>query len=322
MKQIIVLALLNCVVNTSYSQIDSLLLKNCEKKYEQKIEENADLKKDLRSANANLSLLNQAYGKDTFELQKQIINLRFELNSEKQKVSDMSENKIKRERDDLQLKIDSLNTVIINQYQTIADKDKQITNEKANAKTTADNAINIGKAAALSNIVNTYKNLPFDAIIKSSTKESVSRDMQLTVNNQEVKPVFNDLQIYFNVQGLLSTKFDAIQNKNAETQLSQIKRQSKLVDGLKDDIEFYKDFNAALKETIIKLVNLDNQKLTGGDSEVQKLKFNEIVTILVDYIYNYYDYAKYPYLSDIVLEIVKRKKLNADADITDLLLRL
>lgn len=314
MKKIIVLTILFCGVISAYTQTDSLFLKN----YEQKILENSKLKNDLQTEKQNFSDLSDAYKKDTLALQKQIKDLRNEVFSEKRKVSDLNKNKIKEERDNLQTKVDSLNTVISKQNQIITDKDKQITNEKANAKTTADKAKNDGKAEALASIVNSYRDLPFDDIIKSSSKESVARDMQLVGNNLEVKTVLNDLQIYFNAQELLSEKFVAVQIKNAQTKLSQIKRQSKLIETLKDNVMLYQDFNTALKETINKIHELDKQTLADGDSDIQKLKFNDIITIM-DYMYNYYHYVNYPYLSKIVLEIIKRKHPNVDADITDLL---
>lgn len=318
MKKIIALTILFCGVIPAYSQTDTLLLKY----YEQKILENSKLKTDLQTEKQNFSDLSAAYKKDTLSKQNQIKDLRNEVSSLKQKVSDLNKDKIKEDRDNLQTKVDSLNKVISKQNQIIAGKDMQIVNEKTNAKTTADNARNDGKAEALTSIVNSYKNRLFDDLIKSSTKESVARDMQLVGNNPELKPVLNDLQIYFNAQELLSKKFDAVQVKNAQTQLSPIKYQSKLLNVLKDNVEFYQDFNTALKETISKLVDLDKQTSASGDSEIQKMKFKDIVNDLADYMYNYYDYAKYPYLSDIVLEIIKRKRSNADADITDLLIKL
>ena len=199
MKKIIALTILFCSVISAYSQIDSLFLKY----YEEKILENSKLKNDLQTEKQNFSDLSDAYKKDTLALQNQIKNLRNEVSSEKQKVSDLNKNKIKEERDNLQTKVESLNTVISQQNQTIADKDKQIKYEKANAKTTADNAKNDGKAEALASIVNLYKNRTFDDLIKSSTKESVTRDMQLVGNNPEIMPVINDLQIYFKAQELL-----------------------------------------------------------------------------------------------------------------------
>jgi len=320
MKKVVVLSILFFGVIPAYSQTDTLLLKY----YEQKILENSQLKIELQTEKQNFSNLSNAYKKDTLTLQNQIKELRNEVSSLKQKVSDLNKDKIKEERDNLQKKVDSLNILISQKSQTIIDKDKQITNEKANVKITAENAKNDGKAEALAGIVNSYKNKLFDDLIKSSTKESVARDMQLVGNNPEAKPVLNDLQIYFNAQELLSKKFDAVQIKNAQVQLSQMKRQSKLLDALKNNIESYLDidFNTALKETISKLVDLDKKKSAAGDSDVQKLKYKDIVNDLADYMYNYYDYVNYPYLADIVLEIIKRKRYNADADITDLLIKL
>lgn len=322
MKKIIVFTILFCGTISAYSQTDSLLLK----KFEQNIIENINsikdiLLNDLQIEKKNLDFRN-AYNKDTLALHNQIKDLRIELSSEKQKVLDLNKNIVKEERDNLRTKVDSLKIAISHQNKTIEDKERQITYEQAKAQASAENAKNKGKAEVLANIVNSYKNKSFDDLIKSSTKESLVRDMQVLGNNPEVNSVLNDLQIYFNALELLSNKFDGIQINNAQTQLSQIKRQSKMLDYLKENLEFYKDFNTALKERISSLVNLDSKKLAGGDSEIQKLKFKDIINILSDYMYDYYDYAKYPYLSDIVSEIIKRKKFNADEEITDLLKKL
>ena len=315
MKEIVVLSILVFGVIPAFSQTDSLLLE----KYEQKIIENSKLKTELQTERLNFSALSVAYKRDTLALQKQIIDLSDELSSEKRKVSDLNKKKIKAERDNLNTKVDSLKIVISDQKQTISGKDKEIFDLKASAKTSVENAKNEGKAEAFADITELYKNQSFDYIIKSSGDESAARDFQLVGDIPEVKPVINDLLNYFKALELLSRKYDGTQIKNAQTQLSQIKRQSELLDALKDDVEFYQDFSNALKETIGKLVDFDNRKSAGSDSEIQKLKFNEIITILTDYIYNYYDYDRYQYLYDIVLEIIKLKQLDADANVADLL---
>ena len=318
MKKIIILIISFFGVISAYAQTDSFLLKQ----YEQKILEISQLKNDLQKEKQNNSDLSDAYKKYVEASKKEIKELRNEVSSEKQKVSDLNKNKIKEERDYLQTKVESLNAVISKQYQTNKYKDSQILSEKAIAKTSADQAKKDGKAEILASVAKSYNVELFDDLIISSTKESVARDEQLLENDREVEPILNDLETYFKAKELLSAKFDAIQIKNAQTLLSQINRQSKLLDALKDDVEFYQAYNTALKITIGNLVNLDGRKSADGDSGIQKLKFNEIVIILTDYMYNYYDYAKYPSLSDIVSEIIKRKHLNADADIADLIINL
>ena len=318
MKKVFVLIILICSVISTYSQTDSLFLKN----YEQKILENNKLRSELQEEKQNFSALNEAYKKDTLALQKEIRDLSGEVAMEKEKVSELNKNKIKEERDNLLKKVDSLNAVISKQNQLIVDKDKQIINEKANAKTSADSAKNNGKAEAFSSIINFYKNHSFDDLIQSSTLESIGRDLQLVGNNPEVNLILNDLQIYFSALELISQKYDAVNIKSAQTQLNLIKQQSKLLDVLKVNVEYYEDFNTDLKKTIEKIVDLDKIKTAAGSPEIQKLKFNEVLSILTDYMYNYYDYAKYPYLSEIMLEIIKRKQPNADSSIIDLLQRL
>jgi predicted N-acyltransferase len=138
----------------------------------------------------------------------------------------------------------------------------------------------------------------------------------------EINPILLDLEAYFEVSELLEQKHNAIQIKNAQAKLTQIKRESVSLDKLKEDVEYYKGFNDELKLTIGKLIDIDRRKVAGDNQEIQELKRNEISSILFDYIYNYYDYANYPYLSNTILEIIKRKSPNPDADVSDLLTKL
>lgn len=317
MKKLIVITLFLSRICLTYTQTDSLLLKN----YEQKIIENSKLNNELEIEKKKFYDLSNAYKNDTLALQKLIKDLRKEVSSEKQEVLKLNKNKILGERDSLQKQVDSLIDEISIQVKTIAAKDSLIKEESVKAKTLADKAKNDGKAEILASIVNTYKNRPFDDLIKSSTKASVARDIQLLGNNTEVKTVLNDLLIYFNALELLSKKFDPVQIKTAQTQLGQINRPSKLLDALREDVMFYQDFYIELKETMNKIIFLDGYESADDDSEFQKSKLDKIIIIL-DYMYDYYDFAKYPYLSDILLEIIKRKQPNADANISDLLMKL
>ncbi len=75
--------------------------------------------------------------------------------------------------------------------------------------------------------------------------------------NPEVDAVLIDLKIYFDAQEILSEKFDAVQIKNAQTQLSQIKRQSILLDILKENVDYYEDFTNIGR--FLKIVNFLNK---------------------------------------------------------------
>jgi len=93
-----------------------------------------------------------------------------------------------------------------------------------------------------------------------------------------------------------------------------------LLDGLKKNLKNYQAFTDGLKESIKKIIELDkNQAVSGMSEDIQKSKLNEISQYIFDYDFNLIDY---PYLSNIVLEIIKDKQSNPDADISDLLKNL
>ncbi len=180
-----------------------------------------------------------------------------------------------------------------------------------------------GKSFGLEPIILSYKK-PFDDLIKSSSRESLHRDISLVGNNPEVKPILDDLQIYFNALELLSKKFHLVQIRNAEIQLNQLQQQSTMLDKLKENIKKYQIFNEGLEDLLNKLVTLDERESVAGmGDEIQKLKFGKILSELTAYIFNYdFNFTDYPYLSEIVLEAIKRKQPNADADVSDLLKKI
>jgi len=211
------------------------------------------------------------------------------------------------EIDSLQKQVELINTNFSKANAIIQEKEKQLTEEKL-------------KSAVWANATDIYKNKSFDELIQSSTKLSVQRDMEQFSKDENVKTILVDLETYFNAKELLAMKFDASQIKNAQTQLNQIKRQSELLDGLKKNLKNYQAFTDGLKESIKKIIELDkNQAVSGMSEDIQKSKLNEISQYIFDYDFNLIDY---PYLSNIVLEIIKDKQSNPDADISDLLKNL
>jgi light-regulated signal transduction histidine kinase (bacteriophytochrome) len=174
---------------------------------------------------------------------------------------------------------------------------------------------------ALDNIVNSYKNKQFDDLITASTKESVRRDIQLVSDNPDVRQILDDLDMYLKIKELLSHKYNDERIKEAQTRLKTVNRESTLLDKLIENIDNYSNFNQGLKETIEKINNLDMQESVAEMSDdIQKQKFNKILSNISSYVFNYdFNITDYPYLSDILLEIFKRKQPDVDADISDLL---
>jgi peptidoglycan hydrolase CwlO-like protein len=318
MKKIVVLTLFACWFSAAFSQdnlVKAILANDSLQK--QVINDLNKKIKDLEKEKDDLSKKMKDLEKEKGDLNKKIKDL-------EKDIADLNRNKIKIERDDLQKQVDHLTANIAELTQKISEKDKQIAEEKQIGEQKAKEARKTGENDVLAKTVNSYKGIPFEILIKSSTKLSVQRDKQLVINNEEVKPVLLDLAKYFDAQELLAKKFDAAKIKDAQTQLNQIQQQSESLNKLKENIENYQTFTDGIKESIEKIIALDNKEsVSDMPEEVQKRKFDKILAELSSYIFNYdFNFMDYPYLSDIVLDIIKRKQPNADADITDILKKL
>lgn len=329
MKKVFIISMILCGFSPAYSQD---LIKEIQKMTLANDSLHKQVIKPLKDSILNLNIAIQKQSSmNTVELsmlkeqvntlEKDKIDLNKKVNDLEKNITNLNKNKVKIEKDSLQKQVERLTANIAALNQKNQEKERQLAEEKQIGEQKAKAEIEKGRSEVLATVINSYTNKSFDELIITSTKLSVQRDMQLVGNHAEVKPILSDLGKYFSAEELLSKKIDVAQIKNAQIQLNQIKQQSTLLDKLKEDIEYYKDFNDELKKTIEKLVDLDQRKVAAGVTEAQNLKFKEILEA-TNYLYNYYSYSHYPYLSDIVLEIIKRKHPDADKDITDLLKKL
>lgn len=315
MKNTISLAIFILYTLSAYSQIDSTIYL----KYEEKIIENHILKTELLSLKENYADLRTSYSVDTTTLKSHIKELDIEILAYKQQILNLSKNNLKYERDSLQIISDSLKKIISVNAQIIQEKEKELNIEKENTKKAFLDGEKQGKNEVLTILDNTYTLNSFDELISSSTKETINRDLALINTEAKHNPVLNDLKIYFNAAELLSAKYDEKKLNAAEVELNGIERSSKLLKSLQEDISNYSDYSQELKETISRIIQLDKEKLANNDSEIQERKFSEIVTIITEYMYDNSNYRRYPYISNILFEILDRKYKNADASIVDLL---
>lgn len=306
-KIILIITFLLCGISAAYSQ-------ECLDKVAKQAVLIDSLQKVIKDANRQFNSLAAM----TQTTQKALTDT---IKSLKSSLASLEKFKEQKKSNDAQL--ETKNNLIASLRAQLSEKDTLIATTKQQGDQKARSENESGKKEALANLVNTYKK-PFDDLIKSSSQESVQRDIKLVGNNTQVQQVLNELQIYFNAKELLAQKFDMAQLKNTQTQLKPSTPNSALRDRLKESISKYQTFNEGLKKVLNELVKLDKlESATGMGDEIQKLKFNKIMIELSAFIFDYdFNFKDYPYLSDIVLEIIKRKQPNADADITDLLVKL
>jgi len=260
-----------------------------------------------------------SFSSEVEELNKKIIKIEKE-------ITDFNNNSPLKERDSLLKKVEFLTATVASLNKNIQQKEIELAEEKRIGLQKANTEKENGKKEILDIIISSYKNKLFDDLLMSNTKLSVQRDLSIIGTSTEVQPIINNLESYFSGEELLAQKFDSIQIKNVLTQLNRINQQSQLLDKLKEQLKFYQEHKIELKRTIEKLIDLDKRRNAKNIQKIQELKFNEILNEFYNsmhsYIHNYYNYRTYAYLSDIVLQLIKRKKINVDADITDLLKKL
>ena len=117
---------------------------------------------------------------------------------------------------------------------------------------------------------------------------------------------------------VLSEQYNEDKVKSAKTQTDSLE-QTELVKYLTDKLVKYKLCNDGLKDMIKEICEKD-RTFIANDPYSQDTKKADVSSIISRYFYDYpsFSFADYPYLSDIVLEIMKRKQKDANTKILDL----
>lgn len=217
-------------------------------------------------------------------------------------------------------KTDSITTLISEVHK----RDTILLAEKQKGERKVIEAKASGKNEMLEIVINIYKNKSFDDLIRSTSKLSIQRDLQFTSDQVMLKSQFNDLSKYFNAMELLNVKFNETQIQNSQIELDKINQKSSQLVVAKELLENYELFNDGLKETIGKIIALDkHEKVTGMPEEIQKRKRFKLMAEISSYIFDYdFKFGDYPYLDEVILEIIKQKQPDPDADISQLIYKL
>jgi myosin heavy subunit len=207
---------------------------------------------------------------------------------------------------------------------SVTEKERLLLEEKQRSAQTAKQEKENGKNEALANVIKTYKIQPFENLIELSTQLSVIRDEESLGVNSEVKPILEDLMKYFDAKNIFEHKYEPSKMKYAQEKLKTINQKSESIENINELVENYQTINEGLKEMIERIIALDNREsVIDLSKEVRNQKLNKIMTEISAFIFDYdFNFSDYPYLSEVVLEILKRKQPNPDADISDLLKKL
>lgn len=206
----------------------------------------------------------------------------------------------------------------------ISKKEKQVISEKQKVVAIAKEEREKGKNELLTRVVNTYRDKSFDDLLTASTKEFVQQDLILVGQTADIEPLLSDIILYFNGKEILENRFDNVKIENSQNQLNEIQRESALVDELHENLSNYQMITDGFKETVKRILSLDRgETVSGMPVDIQNQKLSKILSEISLYIFNYdINLSDFPYLSDLLIEIIKRKHPDPDADISDFLEKL
>jgi len=307
--------------------------------------ENANLYKTIIDLNAkideykikiaDLQKINEQFNKENTDIKTQISDFnrnnevfKREINGYKTQINDLANNNegFKKEIDTYKTQIANLtknNDVLVKENTTYKNQINllNINNERSNKEITDLKQ----KTIKIEEVVDYYKsfeNKSFDDLIRESSKSLVERDIVLLSDKSEIAQILIDLLNYFLAEETILNQFNPAQITNTLKNLDQITMISKLRDALKTDLERYEIYHNELKETITKIVEMDESVTAQNIPEAREMKFTNFASNLDKYTFNRPNFKKYPYLSNIIIEIIERKLHNVDASIKDLLNKL
>jgi hypothetical protein len=312
MKKTILLFIILCSIENAYSQDIQLA-------YDKKVLEVDSLKKANNSLRADIANLQRKIKEnDSIYKQKELSN-----HSLQKEIADLE--KYKTEKKAIEQKLSLKSDTISNLKNEITKKD--INYKTADEKYRKDVMIEKenGKKEILLQVANTYKNNKFDDLIISSSSTSLGFDKQLLAADTLAQKIISHLEIYFNAEKLLSLKFNEVQVNKAISQLNLLKVQSDLVNTLIKKLDKLEALNEGLKETLQKIVEFDVTEKVGTSTQpvIIQSKHYKISSKISKYILvNDLNFQDYPYLSNIILEVIKRKQTDLDTDVSDLLAKI
>lgn len=276
---------------------------------------------------------NETLSKQLADTNKVLLSLRKDIGNQQKLMSnfDIDKAKFEKERKEFnnekkQLKQDvetALNKVVerdskIKQLET---ENTMINNEKREQYT---ERFNKGKIEILDQIRNKYHGKSFDELIVKSNFENVTFDIQLLSGNKaQPLQVMNDLKTYFEAKKQLAKKYNSLEVDKALNSLKNVEQTGKVKE-LILTLESYKSISDELTKAIEGIIDLDNRKSVYGQPKEILLKKYEEITGQFSLLYleiskNNLSLSDFPYIIEVVDEILAVKRKGLDTDMSDFL---
>jgi len=250
----------------------------------------------------------KALAKVVLRLQKDSMDFHKENAKLKEEVASLDKKSLKNENINLKDSIVRLNDTM-KRYKETLRTERSAQKERDNEK------YQKGEQFIINKIAETYSGNDFEQLIKMR-QNPIGRDLDLIGSSNKN---LNDLNVFFSAKNVLNERYDKKRVDESRANLTKLP-QTQSVKVMDDALKYYVYCFEELKKVVVEIIEIDKHETAREYEEIQKLKREKIIGRLADYIFNYrFSFEKYPYLANIVTEILDRKYSDPDADISDLL---
>ena len=167
-------------------------------------------------------------------------------------------------------------------------------------------------------------NMDFDQMVQTMSSETINHYISIFKKDANLLDKLNKALIFIEARNLLNKKYDKDSIDEALSKIQNLGIKSELKDDLEEKLKMYGYSNDYLKQTVINIIDKDKKFYANdGDDDTTELKRWLILKEISDFIYNYsFTFDKYPYLSNIISEILDKKFNDINIDISYILEKL
>jgi|LakMenE01Jun11ns_1017448.scaffolds.fasta_scaffold9816649_2 hypothetical protein len=276
--------------------------------------QNDSLKKEINKQVTERALLNDSIN----NLYSEQLKLKQNILNKDSEIKELSKQNIKNERDRAIRERDSITTI----RDTLRIKLERCKSDndifKKECEAQKADYLKKGKEEVINQILKSY-NASFEQLITSCNLSSLNRDISIVGSNTAHQQNFLNLITYFEAESLLNEKYNEAKVKSAISKLNALEK-TESVKKLTENLKNYELNISALKDMLDKIIKIDQDFVANNYNTA---KFLDILSEVASYYRNYYfEYNDNPYLSNIILELIKVKQKNANTDISYLKSRL
>ncbi len=172
-----------------------------------------------------------------------------------------------------------------------------------------------GKQYIINAMIDVYASYSLDELIEKTGPEIIELQSSIVGPSFETTgKKIKHIQKYYGGKKLLEEKYSGEKIASCINQLKSIP-ESSLTKELIDVLGKYKFYNDELKATLKGIMEIDKKEIS-FDRVTGDMKNGKIMVIMARYIYNWSNFRKYPYISNVVFNIIQQKVKDPDADIS------